>query len=124
MVKARIFLGVAALVCAIVLAASVPRATAAEDAVNPSTDYMIYCAKCHGTDGKGDGPNASTLKTRPRDFADCAVMKKISDATMFEAIKDGGGSVHVSAEMPPWGQAFDDNEIKQLIAYVRKFCKH
>jgi cytochrome c oxidase cbb3-type subunit III len=123
-VKARIFLGVAALVCAIVLAATVQRAAADEDAVSPSTDYLIYCAKCHGTDGKGDGPNASTLKTRPRDFADCAVMKKISDATMFKAIKDGGGSVHVSSEMPPWGQAFDDHEIKGLIAYVRNFCKN
>ena len=120
MVKARVFFGAAALVCAIVLAGAI-RCAAAE---NPATDYMIYCAKCHGMTGNGDGPNAATLKTRPRDFADCAVMKKISDATMFKAIKEGGASVNVSPEMPPWGQAFDDSEIKELITYVRKFCKH
>jgi cytochrome c oxidase cbb3-type subunit III len=89
-----------------------------------ATEFGIYCAKCHGTGGHGDGPNASTLKTKPRDFTDCATMKKISDDTIFKAIKEGGAAVNLPNDMPPWGQAFDDGEIKQLAAYVRTFCKN
>lgn len=121
--KARIFIGTAALLCAIAMAGSVQRAAAADDDASVSEQYTIYCAKCHGPSGHGDGANASTLKTRPRDFAHCATMKKISDDTMFKAIKEGGTAVSLPGDMPPWGQAFDDSEIKGLVAYVRTFCK-
>jgi mono/diheme cytochrome c family protein len=114
----------AAVAVTITIVGMVPRAIAAgDDAESPSADYLVYCAKCHGTSGHGDGANASTLKTRPRDFADCATMSKISDATMFKAIKEGGAAVNLPADMPPWGQAFDDSEIKGLVAYVHTFCK-
>jgi mono/diheme cytochrome c family protein len=113
----------AVLVCALTVTGIVRRAVAADDDESVSTQYLVYCAKCHGPSGHGDGANASTLKTRPRDFADCAVMKKIPDATIFKAIKEGGAAVQLPGDMPPWGQAFDDSEIKGLVAYVRTFCK-
>lgn len=122
MKKLRIFLGAAAL-CAIVMVGLVQRAVAGSDEESASEEYLIYCAKCHGSTGHGDGANASTLKTRPRNFADCATMKAISNDTMFKAIKDGGAAVNLPSDMPPWGQAFEDSEIKGLIAYVRTFCK-
>jgi mono/diheme cytochrome c family protein len=121
--KARIFIGTAALACAIAMAGAVQRAVAAGDGESPSDQYTVYCAKCHGPSGHGDGANASTLTTRPRDFSDCATMKKISDDTMLKAIKEGGTAVSLPGDMPPWGQAFDDSEIKGLAAYVRTFCK-
>jgi mono/diheme cytochrome c family protein len=121
--KARIIIGTAALVCAIAFAGTAKRATAATDDVSPADQYKVYCAKCHGPAGHGDGANASTLKTRPRDFSDCATMTKISDDTMFMAIKQGGAAVNLPGDMPPWGQAFEDSEIKGLVAYVRAFCK-
>lgn len=122
--KARILIGAAALVCAIALLAPVQRAAAADDDVSPSDQYKVYCAKCHGPSGHGDGANASTLKTRPRDFSDCATMKKISDDTLFRAIKEGGSAVSLPGDMPPWGQAFEDGEIKGLVVFVRAFCKN
>lgn len=30
--------------------------------------YTTWCASCHGTSGKGDGPAASDLKTKPTDL--------------------------------------------------------
>jgi cytochrome c oxidase cbb3-type subunit III len=84
------------------------RAFAAGDDESPSDQYMVYCAKCHGPAGHGDGANASTLKTRPRDFSDCATMSKIADDTMFKAIKEGGAAVSLPGNMPLWEKAFDD----------------
>ena len=31
--------------------------------------YQVQCARCHGADGHGDGPDAAELKPPPRDFA-------------------------------------------------------
>ena len=121
--RARIFIGMATLISIIAIAGVVARAVAAGDDESPADQYMVYCAKCHGPGGHGDGANASTLKTRPRNFSDCATMTKISDDTMFKAIKEGGTSVNLPGDMPPWGQAFDDDEIKGLVKYVRAFCK-
>src|SRR5271169_4514525 len=36
------------------------------------TMYKQYCASCHGIDGKGRGPAASALNTRPADLTTLA----------------------------------------------------
>jgi mono/diheme cytochrome c family protein len=95
----------------------------AQEAVSPKMAFTMFCATCHGTDGKGDGPAAATLDTRPRNFTDCAVMSKISDATIFKVIKFGGAAVGLPSTMPAWGASMDDGQIKGLAKYVRTFCK-
>jgi mono/diheme cytochrome c family protein len=85
-------------------------------------DFDTHCAKCHGEDGRGDGPAGAALPTKPRNFSDCTRMAKESDQMLFKTIKGGGSSVGLSKEMPPWGEAFEDKEIKGLVAYVRQFC--
>lgn len=84
--------------------------------------YKIYCSRCHGDGGRGDGADAATLKAHPRDFTDCAAMGKISADTMFKAIKDGGTSVGVSGDMPAWGTGLSDDDIRAVMKYVRHFC--
>jgi len=81
------------------------------------------CAKCHGEAGRGDGPSGAALTVRPRDFTDCSRMSKESDERILKIIKRGGEAGGLSKEMPAWGEAFDDDEIKGLAAYVRQFCK-
>ncbi len=85
--------------------------------------FTAFCASCHGYSGKGDGPAGATLKTRPRDFTDCAKMTPMADAMLFNVIKDGGAASSLSGDMPPWKDAFEDPEIRDLVAYVRFFCK-
>jgi len=85
--------------------------------------YKIYCSRCHGDNGHGDGADGATLKTRPRDFTDCAVIGKISDETMFKAIKEGGESVGLSGDMPAWGSGLSDDDIHAVMKYVRGFCQ-
>ena len=71
--------------------------------------FNTYCAVCHGTAGKGDGPAAAALKKRPADltllarknngaFPDVHVMNFITGDDVVVA--------HGSRDMPIWGDLF------------------
>jgi cytochrome c oxidase cbb3-type subunit 3 len=98
---------------------------AADDAAlaKAQENYQTYCKKCHGEHGKGDGPGAAMLNPKPRDFADCENMQKRSDEELFKVISEGGESLHMSADMQPWGGTLSDDEIHALVKFVRSFCK-
>jgi mono/diheme cytochrome c family protein len=68
--------------------------------------YKNYCAPCHGEDGKGNGPVASSLKARPTDLTELTKNNngKFPD-THIVAILQFGADVpsHGSATMPVWG---------------------
>ena len=108
---------------ALVLIVAMVRSTVAGDVAATKKEFVRFCSKCHGNEGKGDGPQADALTTKPRDFTDCARMKAITDDTIFTAIKEGGESVHLSKDMPAWKDGMDDDEIHDLVAYVRSLCK-
>ena len=63
--------------------------------------FESRCVACHGTDGRGDGPAASNLNPKPRDFHNRKWQKSLSDATIARAIVYGGRAVGVSAQMAP-----------------------
>ena len=74
------------------------------------TLFKSYCAVCHGADGKGDGPAAAALKTRPTDLT--LLSKKNGGKFPSLEVKNyinGQDTVvaHGSRTMPIWGQAFD-----------------
>jgi mono/diheme cytochrome c family protein len=106
----------------LLIGAAVIYASAADPAA-VKKEFVRYCTKCHGSEGKGDGPQADALTTKPRDFTDCARMQKESDDMLFATIKDGGEAVHLSKDMPAWKDGMDDAEIHDLVAYVRSLCK-
>lgn len=109
------------IVAAAVMFGVIVVASAQDDSV--AHEYAIYCAKCHGEDGRGDGTYAAKLHAHPRDFANCAVMAPIPDTTIVKAIEQGGAAVGLSNEMPGWQGALDDDEIGALANYIRSFCK-
>jgi cytochrome c oxidase cbb3-type subunit 3 len=84
--------------------------------------YGQYCGSCHGESGKGDGPAATALNPKPRNHTDKEYMSKLSDEDMLKVIKGGGASVGKSPIMPPWGAALKDDQIKDVIAYIRTLC--
>jgi mono/diheme cytochrome c family protein len=84
--------------------------------------YLRHCATCHGRDGKGDGPNARSVPVRIHSFTDCNWMSMTSDAVLFLIIKEGSSSAGFPAGMPPSQGILDDEQIAQLVGYVRKFC--
>ena len=114
-----IFGAFGALALTVALAAGVKAA----DMAAAKQNYDTFCMKCHGPNGKGDGPAAATLSTNPRNFTDCAAMGKISDDTLFNVIKNGGAAAGLSKDMQAWSSGFEDDEIHDLVTYVRTFCK-
>jgi mono/diheme cytochrome c family protein len=97
-------------------------AWAQDAAPAPKEMFSELCARCHGPQGLGNGPDGASLGTRPRNFHDCALMAKDSDDLVFREVKGGSAAIGRSNDMPSWGQALEDDQIKGLIAFVRAFC--
>ena len=94
----------------------------AADAEQGKKLYGQFCASCHGQSGKGDGAAAAALNPKPRDHTDKDYMSKMSDADMLKVIKNGGASIGKSPLMPPWGGSLKDDQIQDVIAYIRTLC--
>ncbi|HLV86544.1 MAG TPA: cytochrome c [Candidatus Sulfotelmatobacter sp.] len=68
--------------------------------------FKSYCAVCHGTDAKGNGPAASALKTPPSDLTGLAKANngKYPSAHVAAIIRGQAAlPSHGSTEMPIWG---------------------
>jgi mono/diheme cytochrome c family protein len=94
----------------------------AEDLKAAAEHYADSCADCHGTTGKGDGPKAAKLSVKVGDLTDCAKMAKFSDDDLFKIVKEGGPALKLNKAMTGFSDAFEDNEIKGMAAYVRSLC--
>lgn len=84
--------------------------------------YNTYCTQCHGLERNGKGVNTVGLSVQPRDHSDKVSMSSIPLDEMTKAIKEGGASVNKSALMPPWGSVLTDEQIADLVSYLRKVC--
>ena len=73
--------------------------------------FDFYCAQCHGTEGKGDGPNVTDdFPVNPRNFTKKDEMNKLTDADIKNVILKGGPVVSKSPMMPPWGKTLTVEE--------------
>jgi mono/diheme cytochrome c family protein len=71
--------------------------------------YKQYCAACHGTDAKGNGPLAPLLKTPPPDLT--TLSKRHAGKFPYDYVSNmlefgPGLSAHGSSDMPTWGPIF------------------
>jgi len=92
-------------------------------AESPVDNYGLFCVQCHGTKGVGRGINAPSLAVQPRNHTSAKDMGALTDDNIFKAIKEGGVSVGKSTQMPPFGGVLTDQEIKDLVKYLRVMCK-
>jgi mono/diheme cytochrome c family protein len=90
------------------------------DADRGSVLHEENCAECHGYDGKAE-VIVMHMDEPPRDETDVEYMKTLSDLFLYLAICKGGEPVGRSIVMPAWGDFFTDQEIRDLVAYVRSF---
>ena len=75
--------------------------------------FRTYCASCHGTDGRGEGPLAENLRFHPPDLT--LVAKRHGGEFPTDKvirIVDGRNPLkgHGGPDMPIWGDAFRNAE--------------
>jgi mono/diheme cytochrome c family protein len=94
--------------------------------------YRNYCAVCHGTAARGDGPLADKMKKRPPDLTQFAKQNGGTfPSAMVADIIDGRRAVpgHGGPDMPVWGDAFKGSQaggseeavkarIEELVKYL------
>jgi len=79
--------------------------------------YEKYCLLCHGATGKGDGASSGSLEIKPANFGDKKRMSGQSDGALAWKIISGRGP------MPAWGPVLQENDIWNVINYIRTFAK-
>ena len=102
------------------------RYTKPPDVENGEKVYKGGCIACHGADGRG-APKASTVFIRPDtfpDFTDCAGTTPEPNGNWKAVIVHGGPSRGLSQIMPAFGDLLTDEQINDVIAYMRGFCKN
>jgi mono/diheme cytochrome c family protein len=77
--------------------------------------FQRLCASCHGTDGHGNALRAQ-LPWLP-DFTSPAWHQRRSDAHLRTSIVEGKGTA-----MPTFGGKLGDDQVRNLVAYVRSFA--
>lgn len=94
------------------------------DSTKGKETFVNTCVTCHGAEGKGDGIAAAALDPKPRDLSDSSYVSSLSNEHLFKVINEGGTSVGKSAAMPAWGGALSEQDIWNVISYIRlDICK-
>ena len=93
----------------VLLAGSVSFAQSSAEAL-----YKAKCQMCHGEKGLADSGAGKAMKVKPVTDPD---VKKINEAQMVDAVKDGMG------KMQPYKDKLTDAQIKDVVTYFRSFAK-
>lgn len=78
------------------------------------TIFKTKCILCHGPDGSGNTPLGKQLQAANLGSKE---VQKLSNAEMHKIVHDG------RANMPAFAEQLSDQEINQVIQYVRQFGK-
>jgi mono/diheme cytochrome c family protein len=88
--------------------------------------FVAQCSVCHGPNGSGDGPGAIALNPKPRDFRDGTFYLDANannetgeDVDLARVILEGPGAFGGSNAMTGWKNAFNDDEVRDVVAYIR-----
>ncbi len=87
--------------------------------------FRSACAACHGANGKGAPDNLRAFEkpdTFP-DFTDCVATARESDDFWGAIIRNGGPGRGFSEIMPSFREALNDDEINEVMKYLRVFCR-
>lgn len=98
-----------------------PSATAS----TPRTGAEVYraaCAACHGADGRGNPQSRVGFSVGLPDFTDCAFATPEAEADWFAIVHAGGPVRAFARQMPAFGGALTDEEIRAVVGHIRAFC--
>lgn len=111
-----IVLSLAALTAASAARSDEFRTTEEASIVRGSIVFKTYCILCHGADGEGDGRASKIHNPKPANLT----LSFLTDAQKEMIIRSGGASVGRSPVMPAWGEHLTDEQIADVVAYLKK----
>ncbi len=79
-----------------------------------STVYLSNCVPCHGLKGRGNGSQAASLSSQPKDFTNQALMAQTSNASLDQAIASG-----IAPDMPAYSSTLKAGDRLALVSYIR-----
>lgn len=79
--------------------------------------YAANCAACHGDEAMGDGPAANSLNPKPQPLA--LEMEALKDDYLYWRIAEGGAFSPFTSAMPAWKSILSEDEIWQVVAFMR-----
>jgi mono/diheme cytochrome c family protein len=82
-------------------------------------NWENHCTKCHGDDGKGQTKAGKKLKLK--DYTDAKAQAEMKDEEMIKVIADGVYDAAGKEKMKGYKDELSADEIKELVAYIRKF---
>jgi mono/diheme cytochrome c family protein/peroxiredoxin len=95
-------------------AAPAPPAAPAERPTHGRLVFQVHCARCHGPEGHGDGPDASALRPPPRDLTGAHWGTPATVESVRRTVRDGiPGTM-----MPALGAALSPGELDAVVAHV------
>ena len=99
------------------------RASVAAADSNGAALYARFCTGCHGSGGKGDGPNAASLPVPPAKHASRDAMAVRPDDALYDTIAGGGTIMNRSPRMPAYGTTLSPSQIRALVRHIRTLCQ-
>jgi mono/diheme cytochrome c family protein len=82
--------------------------------------FLQNCAVCHGNEGHGDGPAAAGLNPKPANFH-LPERQKLTADQMVHLVTEGGAEEKKSPTMPAFGDFLSQQQIRDVVAYIRTF---
>jgi len=76
--------------------------------------YQAHCLECHGVQGHGDGPRATTLAPRPGNLVSAATSSKTDDELLI-IITNGVPRT----SMQGWNDRLSPDDRRNVLAYIR-----
>jgi len=81
--------------------------------------YRVSCSRCHGNEGKGDGPDGPHMGVPMPDLTAPASLKSRDDIALRQVILEGGPAVGMSPMMPPWKGILNEQEVDGIVRYIK-----
>jgi len=81
--------------------------------------FYQQCVWCHADTTPAGPSNRSNVSPDPPLMNDGNILNKESDAALRKVIALRGSAVGKSAMMPPYGSALSEEEIDDVVAYIR-----
>jgi cbb3-type cytochrome c oxidase subunit III len=121
-IRIRPFYWVAAALVPAVIASVALTRTSVEAQARGKAVYDAHCVECHGTEGKGDGPSAAYLDPQPRDLSTGKYKIRTTETGSIPTDDDLMRTVRqglYGTSMPAWDRILLDNDIRDVVEYVK-----